>query len=210
MARKTISNRQGKAKQGGKRGGRDAVKIIALLVFILIGWGIIGGSIWYYAIHEPKTSTAMESTAVNFTQDYFNVEHSTITGQEGMAWASAAFADRVSQTDRVETWKNREIVMSVQSDVEVSILQQGLRSGKTRAIFWQYEEEDGEEGKENLIFYDYDLVFEDGRWLIDKVTTADPEELAELRKSRGIEEEDEEDDEDEDEEDEEEIEENTQ
>lgn len=189
MAKKNFnqSSKQGKARSGRRRDvGQDAVKIIALLVFILIGLGIVGGSIWYYSVFEPRAMAEIEDAAISFTKEYFDVQYNTITGEEGLAWASADLAEKISGNDRVVAWKDRQLVMRVKGDVEVVILDHGLRSAKARAIFWQYEEEKEEEGRDYLIFYDYNFVRQDGQWLVDKVITADPDELEDLRRRRGV------------------------
>jgi|GEM_PF-1264429 len=172
-------------RRGRAKGGGDAAKIIALLVFILIGLSIIGGTVWYYAFHLPRATEEMEEITREFTLDYFNVQHDSITGEEGLAWVSQDHAQRLAQGDRVDVWKARGIISRVEDDVEVEILDQGMRSGKTRATFWQYEETE-ESTQEYLVYYDYEFVYEDGQWVIDRVLTASEQGLKDLRRTRGV------------------------
>lgn len=180
------------AKQGNRKSSysrknySETVKIIALLVFITIGIGIVGGAVWYYAFFQPKATESMTAISTDFTKDFFNVSHSDITGTEGSQWMTQNLADKIASGDRVEVWKEREIVSRIEGDVEVKIVDQGVRSAKTRAIFWQHEELDEKPGRAFLVYYDYALVYKDGNWLVEEILTASEEGLKELRKTRGV------------------------
>lgn len=177
------SNRKSKYS---RRNGADTVKIIALLVFIAIGIGIVGGTVWYYAFFQPRAAESITEATTALTQEFFNVTHQDITGSEGSQWMTPALAEKVASSDRVKVWQEREIVSRIEGDVQVQILHQGLRSARTRAIFWQHEEKDEKEGKEYLVYYDYALIYADGQWLVDEILTASEDGLKDLRKSRGV------------------------
>jgi hypothetical protein len=176
-----------KRKSKYNRGkGTDTVQIIALLVFIAIGIGIVGGTVWYYAFFQPRAAESIVDITTALTQEYFNVTHLDITGSEGAQWMTPALAEKNASGDRVKAWQEREIVSRIEGDVQVQILEQGLRSARTRAIFWQYEEKDEKEGKDYLVYYDYALIYADGQWLVDEILTASEEGLKDLRKARGV------------------------
>lgn len=180
------SGRQVDPRHAPRKGNSlDAVKVIALLVFILVGLGVVGGTIWYYYQHEPAAAASIEKAAADFTKEFFTVRHDSITGQEGSQWITEKLAQTLADSDRVAAWKNREIVARVEGDVEVSILRQGLRTGTARVIFWQYEEVD-DETDNFLQYYDYEFVYSDGSWKIDRILTPNETELEELRLDRGV------------------------
>lgn len=157
--------------KGRRRDNRESVKIIALVVFIIIGLGVIAGSIWYYLSFKPRAAADITTAAKSFTLDYFNVAYDDITGTEGSSWMTEAFAQKAASGQRVAAWQESELISRVEGDVEIRILRQGLRTATAQASFWQYEEMKDEEGKEYLVYYDYDLVRVDGVWLIDAVRT---------------------------------------
>jgi hypothetical protein len=183
MAKKNVN--MPKKPDRVNRNSFDLIKVIALLVFIAVGIAVIGGTVWYYSFHKPGAVSDMERVSANFTKEYFNVDYTTITGQEGIPWVSAAQAKRMDASDRVQVWKDRELVARVEGDIEVKILEQGLRTGTARAIFWQSENHD-EKSAKYLMYYDYDFVYEGGHWLIDRVRTAKAEDLEKFRRSRGV------------------------
>lgn len=186
MARKN-TNKPSRARAG--RAG-EAVKIVAMLVIIFIELGIVAGSIWYYGSFQPRAAEEIERTAASFTKEFFTTDYSSITGQEGKDFMTDGQAEKVLVSGRVGIWKEQELAIQVKGDVEVSILEQKIRSAVARAIFWQHEEAKGKTGKDYLIYYDLDLVRADGRWLVDKIRVANTEELETLRKNRGVFEED--------------------
>lgn len=188
MARKN-TNKPNRAR--ARRTG-EAVKIIALLVFIFIGLGIIVGSIWYYGFFQPRAEQEIEKAAASFAKEFFTVEYNTITGQEGKDFMTASQAEQVLASNRVGSWKEQELAIQVKGDVEVRILEQHLRTAVTRAIFLQHEEAKGQTGKDYLIYYDFDLVRAQGRWLVNKIRVANPQELETLRLNKGVPEEEEE------------------
>ncbi len=169
-----------------RRDNMESVKIIALVVFILIGLGVIAGSIWYYLSFKPRAAADISAVAKSFTLDYFNVSYEDITGTEGKPWMTEAFAQRAASGQRVAAWQESELVSRVKGDVEITIHRQGLRAATVQATFWQYEETKDEEGKEYLVYYDYDLVRVDGVWLIDNLRTPTSQGLEELRRRRGV------------------------
>jgi len=183
-----MANKGNRPRKGSGRRGRnsDTVKVIALITFIAIGIGVVGGTVWYYAFFQPQAAENIETATLEFTKDFFNVSHASITGNEGADLMTEALAQSISSGDRARVWKERELVSKVEGDVQVTILDQGLRSARTRATFWQYEEYDENAGKEYLVYYDYAFVYEGGEWLIDNVLTASEEGLKELRKARGV------------------------
>jgi hypothetical protein len=186
MARKN-TNKPYRARAG--RTG-EAVKIVALLVIIFIELGVVAGSIWYYGSFQPRAEEEIEKAAASFAKEFFTVEYSSITGQEGKDFMTDSQAEKVLASGRVGAWKEQELAIQVIDDVEVSIIEQKLRTAVARAIFLQYEEAKGKTGKEYLIYYDFDLVRADDRWLVDKIRVANTEELETLRKNRGVFEED--------------------
>jgi hypothetical protein len=170
-----------------KRGRFDAIDIIALIIFIAIGVGIVAGTIWYYAFHLPRAAAEMEEVSVKFTQEFFDVHYDTITGEEGFEWLTAGRAETMrAMSDRVHTWQTKKVIARVESEIEVQILERGWNSGKARVIFWQYEEEATKAGRELLMFYDYEFSHENGRWLINRIVTATRKDLEDLRRARGI------------------------
>jgi len=186
MARKN-TNKPNRAKSGSTR---EAVKIVALLVIIFIELGIVAGSIWYYGFSQPRTEEEIEKAAASFAKEFFTVEYNSITGQEGKDFMTDSQAEQVLDSGRVGAWKEQELAIQVKGDVEVSIIEQKLRTAVARAIFWQHEEAKDKTGKEYLIYYDLDLIRADGRWLVNKIRVANTEELETLRKNRGVFEED--------------------
>ncbi|MDD2283229.1 MAG: hypothetical protein PHD92_07565 [Eubacteriales bacterium] len=183
MARKS-ANKPNRAKAG--RRTEEAVKIVALLVFIFIGLGIIAGSIWYYGFFQPRAEQEITEVAASFAKEFFTVEYSAITGQEGKDFMTDSQAEKVLAGGRVSAWKEQELAIQVEGDVEVRILEQHLRTAVVRAVFWQHEEAKGQDGKEYLIYYDFDLVRTHGRWLVDKIRVANAEELETLRQNKGV------------------------
>ena len=183
MARKS-TNKPNRARAGRRNG--EAVKIVALLVFIFIGLGIIAGSIWYYGFFQPRAEEEITAAAASFAKEFFTVEHSSISGQEGKEFMTASQAERVLASGRVSAWKEQELAIQVKGDVEVRILEQQLRTAVARAVFLQHEEAKDQDGKEYLIYYDFDLVRANGRWLVDKIRVANPEELETLRLNKGV------------------------
>ncbi len=169
-----------------RRNNFETVKVIALLVFIAISIGVVGGAVWYYAFFQPQSTESITAASKNLTQDYFNVSHSDITGAEGSQWMTQALVNKIASGDRVGVWKDRAIVSRIKGDVQVQILDQGLRSAKARVVFWQHEELDEEAGKEFLVYYDYVLVYTNGNWLVNKILTASEEGLKDLRKAHGV------------------------
>lgn len=183
-----------KPSKGRARSSGEGVKIVALLVFILIGLGIIAGSVWYYGFFQPRASEEILAVAAGFTREFFAADHDTISGKEGRSFMTDRLADRVLAGERIASWQDQELVAAIKGEVEVSLLKQGLRTARSRVIFWQVEEsgavedEDKEkdQDKEYLVYYDLDLVYGKDGWLVDQVGIADPEELQILRQSRGI------------------------
>ena len=163
-----------------------SVDIVALIVFIAIAVGVTFGAIWYYGFHMPRAASEMEDVAVAFTQEYFDVHHDTISGNEGLEWLTANHVENIKvQSERVKRWQAKSIVSRVENDIEVQIIDRGWNSGRVRVIFWQYEEVEGE-GKDLLMSYDYEFAYEKGSWLIDRIVTASPDELTNLRRARGV------------------------
>lgn len=168
-----------------RKGSGEGAKIVALLVFILIGLGVIAGSVWYYGFFQPEAQKDIKETSVAFAQDFFSVDYLTITGKEGEEYMTQANAESVLDSGRVNAWKEQELAINLQGEVEVSILHQGYRSASTRAVFWQHEVVK-DKGKDYLIYYDFDFTYDRGHWLINKVRVADPEELRTLRLNKGV------------------------
>lgn len=164
----------------------EATKIAVLLVLILIGLGIIGGSIWYYAFFQPQTQEEVTATATDFAKRFFTVDHSSITGEEGKDLMTESQAEQILASGRSKSWKEQELATQVTGDVEVRIITQKLRTAVVRTVFWQHEEAKGQEGKDYLIYYDLDLFRTDGRWLVDGIHVANPEELETLRRNKGV------------------------
>lgn len=179
--------KQSKRKSGYSRKiNSETFKIIALSIFIAIGIGIVAGAVWYYAFFQPRATENITAISTDLTRDFFNVSHSDITGTEGSQWMTQTLADKIASGDRVRVWKEREIVSRIEGDVQIQIVDQGVRSAKTRATFWQHEELDEEPSREFLVYYDYALVYADGNWLVDEILTASDEGLKDLRKARGV------------------------
>lgn len=168
-----------------RRGSGEGAKIVALLVFILIGLGVIAGSVWYYGFFQPQAQKDIKETSVAFAKDFFSVDFNTITGKEGEQYMTAANAEAALASGRVNAWKEQELAITLQGEIEVSILRQGYRSATARAVFWQHEVVK-DEGKDYLIYYDLDFTYDKGRWLVSKVRVADPEELRTLRLNKGV------------------------
>lgn len=183
-----MANKKGTNKRNRLRGRRTGAgaKIALLLALILIEVGIIAGSVWYYLSFQPRAQEEVVATAANFAKEFFTVEHTAITGEEARGLMTASHAEQVLASGRVEAWKEQELAIAVKGDVEVRILEQKLRTAVIRVIFWQQEEAKEQEGKEYLIYYDLDLVRTQGRWLVDNIHVANPEELATLRRNKGV------------------------
>ena len=117
-----------------RRDNMESVKIIALVVFILIGLGVIAGSIWYYLSFKPRAAADISAVAKSFTLDYFNVSYEDITGTEGKPWMTEAFAQRAASGQRVAAWQESELVSRVKGDVEITIHRQGLRAATVQGL----------------------------------------------------------------------------
>lgn len=169
-----------------KRFKLDSLDIMALVIFIVIGLGIIAGSVWYYAFHLPQANREMERVTNAFVDEWFNVHYDTVTGLEGVEYRTAARAAAIrnSANDFVNRYREDKLVRSVKGEVEVQILERGWNSGKARAIFLLVEERDGKV-KEILSYFDYNFTVENGNWLIDTVNTPNAKELEAFQKARG-------------------------
>jgi len=184
MAKKNMT-KSGRPGKVSRRGNPDTGKIVALIVLIALGLGFLGSSLWYNLYHQPKAEAAIEAAAASFTQEFFTVGYETITGSEGSSWMTERLARDVAASDRVASWKDREISAQVEGDIEVRINRHGLRNGQARVIFWQRETADGKESR-FLQYYDYDFLYQGGQWLIDRVNVPTEEGLKDLRKARGV------------------------
>ena len=183
MAKKN-KKRSYKGKAGGRLG--EATKIVALLVFIFIGLGIVAGSVWYYAFFQPQAEQEIEIAAAGFAKEYFDVDYRDISGQEGKEFMTADLARRILASGRADAWKEQALITQVTEDVEVNIVEQKLRTAWARVIFWQREQAKEQEDRSYLIYYDLDLVRSQGRWQVDQVRVPQPEELKDLRLNRNV------------------------
>lgn len=180
---KASSKKPNKSKT--RRPPKHTGKITVLLVCIALELGVIAGSIWYYGFFRPQAGPAITETAAGFAREFFTADYSVITGEEAAEFMTLDQLGTVAASDRVGLWKGQELVTRVDGEVEVQILKQKIRSAAARIIFWQHEEAKDVEAKDSLVYYDLTLARRDGRWLVDKVSLADPEELKTLRISRG-------------------------
>lgn len=181
-----MANKKGKPNRARGRRSGEGVKIAVLMALILIEVGIIVGSLWYYFSFQPQAQEDIAATAEHFAKEFFSVEHTTITGKEANDLMTESHAGQVLASGRVEAWKEQEVAIQVQGEVEVRILEQKMRTAVVRTIFWQHEEAKEKEGKEYLIFYDLDLVYTQGRWLVDNIHVPNPGELETLRRNKGV------------------------
>lgn len=207
--KKADKNKHPKRKQNKRlRKNTQAASVIALIVFIFIGLSVIGGTIYYYFYHQPEALTEMERATAGFTQDYFNFNYETITGNEGRQWLSSHWSE-TALASRVDIIKSREVISQIDDGVTVSVLEQGWNRGRARAEFW-FEEVKAEEDPINVLYYvEYDFVRENGEWLISSIDIPTEEDLENFRRSRGVWDEhygDDDEDEDEDDDEEEETE----
>jgi hypothetical protein len=169
-----------------KRFKLDSLDVMALLIFIVIGLGIIAGSVWYYAFHLPQATREMERVTHAFVDEWFNIHYETATGLEGVDYRTASLAATIRRDANtfVNRYRDDKLVRSVKGDVEVQILERGWNSGKTRAVFLLVEERDGK-AKEILYYFDYNFSLENGNWLINTVYTPNARELEAFQKARG-------------------------
>ena len=173
-------------KGRGRRKKGEAAKIATLLLFILIGLGVIAGSIWYNGFFQPRSEEQIKEVALGFTKEFFSVGFQNITGLEGRNYMTEELAQRILTGERASSWQERELTIEIKGDVEVSTVQKRLRDAVVRVVFWQQEKTKDEEGKAYLIYYDLDLALTGGRWLVDKIQVAEPAELQALRQREGV------------------------
>lgn len=166
----------------------DVLDYIALVIFIVIGIGIVAGSIWYYLFHLPAAKEEMTDVSVEFTYAFFDFGVGEFSGQEALQLMTRERANLFQRglEDLQRTYQIRGVESRVESDVEVEVVDQGYNSGTTRVIFWQFEEDIDKGPRTLLMLYTYEFKRQDGRWLVDRIVTATQKELEQLRRERGV------------------------
>ncbi len=188
MGKKSRQKKQQTPVKKKKSKKLDTLDYIALIIFIVIGLGILSGALWYYVFHLPSAEEAMTEISVEFTYAFFDFGPGEFTGVE----AEALMSERRAQIFRqalpgiMATYDNKQVESRVKSDVEVEVLERGYNTGTTRAIFWQYETDIDKGPREVFMFYTYEFVYEDGEWRVDRIITPSVGELERFRTERGV------------------------
>ena len=187
MGKKSSQKKQQPVKKK-KSKKLDTLDYIALIIFIVIGLGILSGTLWYYVFHLPAADEAMTEISLEFTYAFFDFGPGEFTGEEVAALMSERRAQifRQALPEVLATYYGKQVESRIISDIEVEVLERGYNTGTTRAIFWQSETDIDKGHREVFMFYTYEFVREGGQWKVDRIITPSVGELERFRTERGV------------------------